>query len=223
MATRFPDPLTRMPTARNSVVFSINTRQLDEIAENMKAAKIAMNFHLEARLTHAANIYADELAKAAPSGKGNDPRHPVKLKESFRVVKLPGAHSRQVITLAPRKFSWTNYGTRPPTLGSGYIFPRKKGALYWEGLQHPVLFVSEHPGTKGTHWADAIISKYLPGAVTIENSAHYIASTEADWFVETFTNLNNRNKPKTAGRLSGAMASFTGSTAYGAEPEMAVP
>ena len=190
MATRVraPKPLTSLPSSAGAVI-SIDVSDLERIAENMKAAKIAMNFALQSKLTRAANVYASELAQAAPNSNSNDPRYPVKLRESFRVLKI--GSSRQVITTAPQKFTWTNSGAQPTTFGTGYMFPRKKKALYWEGARHPVAYLEGLKGITGTHWADAVINRYLPGTVALTDSTDEIAKSTADWWVETFTNLNN--------------------------------
>ena len=191
MATRVraPRPLTSLPSGAGATL-TIDVSSLEEIARNMVAAKIQMNFALQSKLSRAANVYASELSQAAPSSNSADPRYPIKIKESFRVLKI--GSSRQVITTAPQKFTWTNSGAQPPTFGTGYMFPRKKKALYWEGARHPVAYLEGLKGIKGTHWADVVINKYLPGSVTLTDSADEIAQSTADWWVETFTNLNKR-------------------------------
>ena len=192
----------QIPTTQVTTVFSIDTSDFNMIAENIKWMQQQQVGMLRQMTSKVAKRLAEELAKAAPQSGGQryyydgspvPPADASKLNESFRVT-VTGPDTRAVVTLAPRKFSWTNYGTQPPTFGTGTMFPRKKKALWWPGAAHPVWMMSGLPGRPATYWADAVLARYVPGSITIPESAQYAANEDTDWWVETFTNLNKRRK-----------------------------
>jgi len=201
--------LERMPQGRVTTVISVDASDLQTIAANAKWTASESPTVLRGRLTRSINKLRDDMERAAPDGKptldwkGNVVERnidPVKLKDSFRTART-GLDERALITLAPRKFSWTNYGTRPPTFGSGYIFPRKKKALSWFNADHPVWYRENVPGMTATHWADIVIEKYNPGGIYIPETPIAIAAEHANWWVETFTNLNRRRKDSVVRKL----------------------
>lgn len=42
------------------------------------------------------------------------------------------------------------------------IFPRKKKALYWAGLPHPIAYVKRHPGTRADDFPERGLNKSMP-------------------------------------------------------------
>ena len=103
---------------------------------------------LEAVLDQAAKKRVRLIRRFTPSQKRKDPRHPLKLRDSYDILKARG--KRTIVTLEPNKYTWVTEGTRPPSGGSGIILPRLKKALYWPQIRggRPVAVVYRHPGIR---------------------------------------------------------------------------
>ena len=114
---------------------------------------------------------ANELA--AKLGEPIDPKiqgpfktfaHAVKRNVQKVTPKKTGALSRSIAARQQSANTWViqegkfygefvRHGARGGKGGSGYIFPVRKKALYWQGLDHPIPFVgppmtSLHPGIR---------------------------------------------------------------------------
>jgi hypothetical protein len=198
----------------------IDASDLDRIAANLIAVTDGMGGVLHALSMAAAKNLAERLGDAAPQGHSaaNDKRYPIKLMNSFG-WRYSGVGTYEITTKTPQKYSWTNFGAKPPTFGSGYIFPRIKKMLGGPNFRHPVPWVENHPGVTGTMWAEKVIDTYMPGDASIPMSAQFVATTTADWYVQTFTNLNNgggRGIPGNRGNLfAGILGKSWGINAYG--------
>jgi hypothetical protein len=119
---------------------TIDAHELVALGRNMEEVSALTHRGLMWALTRAANQRIELLNAFAPSQVRDDERHPVKLKDSFRVMGQ-GTDERYITTDAPWKFTWVTQGTAPHL-----ILPRYKRALWWPGLEHPVAYVN-HPGT----------------------------------------------------------------------------
>jgi len=124
----------------------------------------------------------------------------VKLSDSYYFTR-PHTYIRNVETKTPLKHYVQTRGARPPSFGSGYIFPRKAKGLYWPGLGHPIRFVGnpitgQHPGIKANPFEKNVLRKYTGSTSggTLINTA-WVGDTTASWYVETLTNMINNNLP----------------------------
>lgn len=176
------------------LIIRINAASFGIIARNMGLTAARSRQHLGQQVSLAANRIARELKNAAPVGTRVDSRYATRLRDSFYTLRS-GIYDRVVLTSTPDKFAWTNTGARPPSAGTGYIFPRHKSALWWPGLAHPIAFVGppmtrRHPGVVGTHWADRVIDGYINGSIFVPGSAAHVAQRVADFFVTSFTAMN---------------------------------
>jgi hypothetical protein len=151
-----------------SVVVTVDASDIQRIARNMglAATNTLSPTQMLWRQHRVAAQIMRELQYAAPSqSRTDDKRYRNKLRDSFSKKGVGG--SVVIYTNTPGKYTWTNFGARPPSGGSGYIFPNPpKKALYWPGLGHPISQVGppvtrRHPGQRGTNWAAPILSHNL--------------------------------------------------------------
>jgi hypothetical protein len=149
------------------VVVTVDASDIQRIARNMglAATNTLSPTQMMWRQHRVGAQIIRQLQAAAPSQTRADKRFRQKLRDSFSKKGVGG--SVVVYTSTPTKYSWTNFGAKPPSGGSGYIFPNPpKKALYWPGLGHPISQVgppvtAKHPGQKGTNWAAPILSQVL--------------------------------------------------------------
>lgn len=159
-------------------IMLINSDDLTKLGDRLYDLSKATPRAIEWRLTHLANQRIKSLIEVTPSAglsdldrPGLDIRHPVKLKDSYGMVKSPGM--REITTSTPYKFLWVTQGTTPHM-----IFPRFKKALMWPGLAHPIPWVGppytrEHPGNAP--------NPYHQNLQTGNNDEFYFVQGIADW------------------------------------------
>ena len=190
-----------------SVILTIDASDLERIAANIAETSMLTHAELIARLNALALGITMSLAIAAPNQTRADTRWPSKLYKSFKFRSSGDAV--EITTSTPGKYEWTNFGARPPTGGSGYIYPRLKQALWWPGLAHPIPFVGppitrKHPGQAGTNWAQPVINDRLyPVTASPLPEGNYstadVAVAVADSWVTTFTRKQQRAARRGAG------------------------
>lgn len=138
-----------------SVVIQVDTSNLKDILRKMRSrAKSETHRALSYNLTRHSNILAKKLNDAAPSQwRSDDARYKSKLNESFFAVNS-GNDTRSVMTTEPKKLGLVSVDTRQHE-----IRPRFKKALWWPGLERPIAYVANHPGTTANNFVEETLDK----------------------------------------------------------------
>ncbi len=110
---------------------------------------------IENSLTRIGNRRLAALRTHAPGQTRLDPRHPIKLRDSFAMRSIRG--ERTITTETPNKVAFLLTGTAPHM-----IKPLFKKALWWPGLANPVAYV-QHPGTRPNDFISKAWSNYGGG------------------------------------------------------------
>ena len=121
--------------ADNTLRVTIDTADLDKVADNIAAAGRNVPTHRRTMITRVGQLVMRAAQREAPEGKTRELRRSI----GMTVV---GGGSGALITEGARHGVFVREGTKPHV-----IVPRHKKALYWPGAAHPVKRVS-HPGTK---------------------------------------------------------------------------
>ncbi len=138
-----------------SGLVTIDASDLQRIGRQIAVGAAQTHRGIENSLTRVANRRLAALRANAPSQTRRDPRHPIKLKDSFRMRKLDG--ERIITTETPNKVAFLLTGTAPHM-----IKPLFKKALWWPGLANPVAYV-QHPGTQPNDFISRAWSDYGDG------------------------------------------------------------
>jgi hypothetical protein len=139
-------------------IITIDSSDLLRVANNIERSAKEVHRLLEWRLSMAARERVNLLKEEAPSQTRTDPRHPIKVRDSFSYIK--GSGTRTIVTSTPYKVSIISTGTRPH-----YIHPLFRKALWWPGLAHPVRWVGPpytkiHPGTAPNDFIERAFRRY---------------------------------------------------------------
>jgi hypothetical protein len=133
-------------------IITIDSSDLLRVANNIERSAKEVHRLLEWRLSMAARERVNLLKEEAPSQTRTDPRHPIKVRDSFSYIK--GSGTRTIVTSTPYKVSIISTGTR-----AHVIRPLFKKALWWPGLEHPVRMVN-HPGTQANDFIERAFRRY---------------------------------------------------------------
>ena len=137
-----------------SALIQIDTSNLRDVLNSINSrAKVATHRALAYNLTRHANKLANALNRNAPSQwRTDDNRYKTKLSNSFYAAASGDA--RTVYTLEPRKLSLVSNST-----DQHEIKPRYKKALWWPGLDRPIAYVSNHPGTNANDFVQRTLEE----------------------------------------------------------------
>ena len=134
--------------ADNTLRVTIDTADLDKVADNIAAAGRNVPTHRRTMITRVGQLVMRAAQREAPEGKGV-------LRQSIGMTVVGGG-SGALITEGARHGVFVREGTKPHV-----IVPRHKKALYWPGAAHPVKRVS-HPGTKANPYHQRAVEDSRP-------------------------------------------------------------